>query len=148
MISINDSTIVAPKETVGAKCAPSKPVAVLKNADVVHLNHHLTQCEQNGCSILAHILRQKIKAARRPIGPVPEDVVAGGARVIFAVKTAPAEAGLLVHRARYGAKGGVIPIASLLGVTLIGMRVGQTAPMPGLDGTVAMVTALGVAQHS
>jgi transcription elongation GreA/GreB family factor len=77
----------------------------------------------------------------------PADAVAGGCRVAYSIGDGPERTGLLAHNARDAATGiGVIPVLSLLGATLIGLRVGQTVPMLCEDGTVTRLTVLGVAR--
>ena len=117
----------------------------LRDEDRRHLEDHLRRSEMAGQPFLPHILHHKITSSTSLDEPVPEDVVTGGCRVTYAIDGGPAESGLLVHRARTGAVSGVIPVSSLLGATLIGMRIGQRAPLLSLDGTIASVLVLGVA---
>ena len=95
--------------------------------------------------MLAHVLHHKIMTAE----PVPtvrvNDMVTDGCRVTYSVDDGPPQIGLLAHRARSGLDNGVIPVFSLMGATLIGMRIGQRAPLPSVDGTVYTVTVLDVA---
>ncbi len=71
------------------------------------------------------------------------DLVAGGSFVTYSVGGGAATSGLLVHRARPGLlQSGVVPVASLPGATLIGMRAGQRAPLLCEDGSVKSLLVL------
>lgn len=135
---------------------PEPPVSrthgtpVLADADRRQLLRHLAWCEaaeRDASPYLGHVLRHRI-AASSPCGmEPPADAVAGGCRVAYSIGDGPARTGLLAHNARDAATGiGVIPVLSLLGATLIGLRVGQTVPMLCEDGTVTRLTVLGVAR--
>lgn len=113
---------------------------------VKDMNQLLQICESGGHAFLTRVLRQKIDTAQIVEGRIAGDVVTGGSRVIYALDDAAPQTGLLVHRARAGVLGGVIPVATLLGVTLIGMRVGQRAQILSGDGAVTSLFVSGVAQ--
>lgn len=124
--------------------------AVLADADRRQLLRHLAWCdaaERESSPYLGHVLRHRI-AASSPCGTEPPaDAVTGGCRVTYAIGGGPARTGLLAHNARDRAVDiGVIPVLSLLGATLIGLRVGQTVPMLRDDGTVVRLTVLGVSR--
>ncbi|WP_108483316.1 hypothetical protein [Oceaniglobus ichthyenteri] len=123
------------------------PKAALAEDDLSQIEQHLNMCDIGDMSVLPSILRHKMQSAKRLTGDIPDDVVIGGSRVIYAVDRNPAQSGLLSHRARAGNLSGVIPVTSPLGATLIGMSIGQTASLTGADGTVTTVSVLGVAQH-
>ncbi|MDX1784786.1 hypothetical protein [Roseovarius sp. ZX-A-9] len=124
---------------------PRPGTVPLRDEDRQYLVDHLRRSEMAGQPFLPHVLQHKITSSTALDEPVPDDVVTGGCRVTYAINGGPAESGLLVHRARTGAVNGIIPVSSLLGATLIGMRVGQRAPLLSLDGTIASVSVLGVA---
>lgn len=119
---------------------------VLPEADHQHLLQHLEVCERNrgpSWTLLAYVLQNKLVNCE-PVGTsVDRDIVTGGSFVTYSVCNGAPTIGLLVHRARPGIqKGGVIPVASLLGATLIGMRTGQRAPLLCDDGTIKSLLVL------
>lgn len=128
---------------------PSREAAMLPDADRRKLQHHLKTCETAGYEappFLAHVLRHKLTSSE-PLGrEVPDDVVVGGCRVSYSIDGGQVQTGLLMHRARKGSGSGVIPVSSLLGATLIGMRVGKRAPLLCDDGTISAVTVLKVSR--
>ncbi len=151
-----------PMPPPSSRAAPGQPTA-LPDTDRRKLEQHLRHCgtgRQPASPFLAHVLRRKIAVAR----PLPEEqadgIVTGGTLVRYAIldgpedgssdarAMGPEQSGLLVHRARTGAPAGaasgVIPVTSLLGATLIGMRTGQRAPLLCEDGTIMSVVVLGV----
>ncbi len=122
---------------------------ILPESDHRQLQQLLRRCERDGFSgteLLAYVLRHKIMA----IAPVryfhDGDLVTVGCQVSYSVDGGSVETGLLFHRARSAMAGGAIPVSSLLGATLIGMRVGQRAPLLNEDGTIGSVAVLGLAQ--
>lgn len=124
--------------------------SMLPEADHQKLQQHLEDCEgamRPSSTLLAYVLANKLMNTR-PVSDVHcTDLVVGRSRVTYAVDGEVPETGLLVHRARSGALSGVIPVASLLGSTLIGMRVGQRAPLLREDGTIGKLSVTAVA-HS
>lgn len=76
------------------------------------------------------------------------DLVSGGSRVTYSVDGGPPQTGLVVPRARTGLDSGVIPVSSLLGATLMGMRAGQTSPLLGDDGATGSILVLSVKQST
>lgn len=114
----------------------------LPDVDRAQLQRHLRQCEtarRPSSSLLTAALKRKISGARALGNARPDDAVTGGCVVSFSIDDGPLRSGLLVHRARPGVGGGVIPVSSVLGATLIGMRVGQDAAMVCDDGSRATV---------
>lgn len=117
---------------------------VLPADDIAQLNQHLARAEADGAVFLAHVLRHRIDGVRPMPDGLPRDIVTGGCRVRYTIDCGPAQTGLLSHRARADASSGVIPVASLLGATLIGMRTGQRAPLLCPDGATCILTVLAV----
>lgn len=119
----------------------------LPESDHAQLRRHLEQCEETqypASRLLAHVLRNKIMVTD-PVSKLhARDLVTGGCRVTYCVNNAEPQTGLLVHRARSGAVSGVIPVSSLLGATLIGMRIGQRAPLLCEDGSIMSLSVLDV----
>lgn len=128
---------------------PPREAAMLPDADRRKLRYHLETCEtksQEALPFLAHVLRHKITSSE-PLGcEVPDDVVTGGCCVSYAIDGGRARTGLLLHRSRKGSGSGVIPVSSLLGATLIGMRVGKRAPLLCSDGRIVALTVLKVSR--
>lgn len=132
---------------------PSGPLSrprmrsVLPESDHQQLRQHLEHCEQDSPpsrTMLTHVLRNKILTTE-PVGRFQEsDRVTSGCRVTYRVNGKAEQTGLLVHNARSAFGSGVIPVSSLLGATLIGMRIGQRAPLLCEDGTVMSLSVLGV----
>ena len=112
----------------------------LPDLDRQQLQRHLHQCETGrrpSSSLLTAVLKRKISGARHLGSNRPDDAVTGGCVVSYSIDDGPIRSGLLVHRARPGVGGGVIPVSSVLGATLIGMRVGQNASLLCDDGSSA-----------
>ena len=120
--------------------------AALSAADRWQLKRHLHACNLSGDTMLAHVLRHKLGAPERCGEAVPRDAVVGGATLDYRIDNGPVQSGLLCHRSRTGGVSGVIPVLSLLGATLIGMRTGQRAPLLREDGAIVTVAVLSVAQ--
>lgn len=116
----------------------------LRDDDCDHLEQHLKQPDIARRPFLDHVLRHKISASRPTQGEVPKDVVTGASCVSYAIDGAAVQIGYLSHRARNSVQTGVIPVCSLLGATLIGMRVGERAPLLREDGTISSLTVLSV----
>lgn len=118
--------------------------ALLPDADRQQLMRYLACCEaarQPSAPFLGPVLHRKIETSF-PCGAVPPaDTVTGGCRVTYSIGSGPAQTGLLTHTARKAVMGsGIIPVRSLLGATLIGLRIGHTVPMLCEDGTVVRLT--------
>ncbi|WP_323005442.1 hypothetical protein [Pseudorhodobacter sp.] len=134
----------------GPRLAPlsrPRPRSVLPEADHQKLQQHLTCCQQSQLPIwtlLAYVLLNKIMTTEPVSDFHARDLVTSGCRVSYSVNGEPAQTGLLVHSARSEFGSGVIPVSSLLGATLIGMRIGQRAPLLCEDGTVMSLSVLDV----
>lgn len=138
--SLNDR----PRFRVSTRPNAGTPLPV---ADYRRLQHHLEQCEQSkdrGSSLLAYVLRDKIMMTDPVSNFHASDLVVGGSCVTYSVDRGPARTGLLAHRDRAAHGISVIPVASLLGATLIGMQVGQRAPLLFENGSIKMVSVEGV----
>lgn len=119
---------------------------LLPQSDYTHLLEHLDICERDrarSSALLARVLHHKIVTTLPSRELVTRDVVVGGSRVSYRLGGGAVASGLLVQRARLGSRQlGIIPVASLLGATLIGMRVGQRAPLLCEDGTVTSLVVV------
>ncbi|HBB81726.1 MAG TPA: hypothetical protein DC031_00295 [Sulfitobacter sp.] len=124
---------------------------VLPQTDYRKLQDHLEDCDstsRSGSTLLAYVLANKLMNARAVADLPFVDVAIGGSEVAYAIDGALPCSGLLVHSARPGAPGGVIAVASLLGATLIGMRVGERAPLLNEDGGIATVSVVSIVSPS
>lgn len=123
----------------GARTRP-RGRSVMPVSDYDHLLKHLETCERDrgpSWALLAYVLQNKIVNTEPSRGPVESDIVVGGSHVSYSAGGGAIKAGLLVHRARPETRQlGIIPVSSLLGATLIGMRTGQQAPLLCEDGLV------------
>ena len=123
--------------------------AVLPVADYDLLLEHLEICERDrgpNWALLAYVLQNRIVNTEPSHWPVDRDIVVSGSEVTYSVSGATVEAGLLVHQPNPGRRQrGIIPVSSLLGATLIGMRIGQRAPILCEDGSVKSVVVVDTA---
>lgn len=114
--------------------------AVLPVADYDLLLEYLEICERDrgpNWALLAYVLQNRIVNTEPSHRPVDRDIVVSRNEVIYSVSGASVEVGLLVHQPNVGPRQrGTIPVSSLLGATLIGMRIGQRAPLLCEDGSV------------
>lgn len=112
----------------------------LPAADYALLLEHLDLCErarEGSWTLLAYVLRNKIVHSEPAPGLVERDIVVGGSQVSYTAGAGAVATGLLLHRAGPAFRqAGIIPVPSLLGATLIGMRIGQRAPLLCEDGSV------------
>jgi hypothetical protein len=138
-----------PRDSAPCDAHPSPRTAcVLTEADRRQLMRHFEACQatrQAGWPLLPYVLQHKIMTAEVLDGPVPPDLATSGCHVVYSVDGGPAQSGLLSHRARPDAAFGVIAVRSLLGATLIGMRIGQRAPLLREDGSIAGLVLHGLA---
>lgn len=123
----------------------------LPKADYEKLQGHLDDCDcamRPSSKLLAYVLANKLMNTRAIDQLNDSNVIVGGSCATYAIDGKPSQSGLLVHRARSGLHSGVIPVASLLGATLIGMRVGQRAPLLFEDGTIGRLSVLDVSSSN
>ena len=121
----------------------------LPSADYQALLEHLEACEGGrgtGSKLLAYVLASKLMNSRPADDVHDRDLVVGGAHVSFTIDGGAPRTGLLVHRLVPGLPEGAIPVASLLGATLIGMRVGRRAPLLFEDGRIGRLCVTSVAE--
>ena len=106
----------------------------LPTADYQKLQEHLElgECALRPSSrLLAYVLANKLMNTRPSDDVYYTDLIVGGSCVTYTVDGKEPQSGLLAHQ-----PGGIIPVASLLGATLIGMRIGQRAPLLFEDGSI------------
>jgi transcription elongation GreA/GreB family factor len=87
--------------------------------------------------LLTYVLQNKLMNTEPTREQVGSEIVVGGSHVSYSVSGGAVQTVLLVHRALPGNRNqDVASVSSLLGATLIGMRVGQRAPLLCEDGSV------------
>lgn len=127
--------------------SPARIARPLPAADRQHLERHLMRCAADdtpAAPLLRHVLDYKVQSTTPLDGECPRDLVCSGRLVTWSIDGGPARTGLMSHRARAGSPSGVIAVASLLGATLMGMRVGQHAPLLREDGSILSLEVLKV----
>lgn len=114
--------------------------------DYSQLERHLRDIGQKPGSYasgLSQLIRRKLADAYMVFpSDVPADAVTGNSRIMFAIAGGPEECRIIVHRAREFVPGMTLLVATPLGVTLLGMTAGQSAPLPrgvGTTGTVKLI---------
>lgn len=133
---------------IGARPCGGTPLPV---EDHRQLQRHLENCARSrhpAWTLLAYVLRDKIMMTD-PVSNVHcSDVAIGGSRVTYSIDRGARQTGLLSHRARAASGINVIPVPSLLGATLIGMTVGQRAPLLLEGGAIKAVRLLAVSTQT
>ncbi len=92
--------------------------------------------------LLSGLLRHKLGVAGTIEAPAPSALVSSGRLIIYKVAGENARSGILIMSTM--PSHGTIPIGSLLGATLIGLRRGQRAALLQEDGEVGSVVVLEV----
>ncbi|GHG90861.1 hypothetical protein [Pseudodonghicola xiamenensis] len=113
--------------------------------DVDMMQRHLEHCETQRSGVTAligEILRQKLSQAGRLGAEASSEGIATGNTVLGyrLCGDQPPIIARLSYRVRLREEPGVVPLRSLLGATLIGMAVGETAPLLLSDGSLTEVT--------
>lgn len=93
-------------------------------------------------ALLNGLLRHKLRISRRTPEPASPDLVVGGCQVTYMISGEGARSGVLSMNPVLGM--GYVPVASLLGATLIGMRKLQKVPLLRDDGQIDVVVVLDV----
>ncbi|GAW36688.1 nucleoside diphosphate kinase regulator [Roseovarius sp. A-2] len=110
----------------------------LSKRDFWHLQQLRRKCtaiEGGAFSLLSHLIRAKLQDAHI-LNPAEEagNVATLGSRVTFSIReTAPLSRTLFDDGFAHDQEG--IPLKTFLGVTLLGMKVGQTVPLLNASGT-------------
>ena len=106
----------------------------LSTRDFWYLREHYRRCLAAGTGAhlrLAALIHAKMgRAEVIPMREVDPALATGGSRLIFALDDQPVRSGLLLHWGYCGAGLRRLGVPSLLGITLLGMRVGQRCDMP------------------
>lgn len=123
--------------------------ALVPEDDYRRLISYQRECDGSGEPIsilLSYVIRHKLMTLKPVKNLYSADMVTGGCQLEYAIDRGPVQTGLLAHRARCGQAACVIPAYSILGVTLIGMWVGQRAPLLCESGSVRSVSVVRVIQ--
>ena len=116
--------------------------AVLCARDYWQMQEHRRRCEELGGAgflRLARLIRARSSAAQIvDRDELPDNVATGAALITFAFGRHRPETRQLYHW-DYPVQGHGLPVASFLGITLIGMSAGQRAPLIDGDGVVGEV---------
>lgn len=142
--------VVHDRPAVGTICEVIEKIrpieAWLTSLDAERLRAHLRRCERNGSGfypLLGDLIRAKLADAVR-IGPedIGPDLATGYSRVIYALDGGAPQSAVLLHWG-FPESGEIgLSVCTLLGLTLLGMKVGQCVPMPrtiGADGSVELL---------
>ena len=91
--------------------------------------------------VLMALVRAKLAASRIVLsGDVEPDRVRGGSRVVYTLDGEAPTSQLLAHwRSDAVAAGSILPITSILGISLLGMRARQRVPLVRSDGSLGGV---------
>ncbi len=120
--------------------------SALPESDYYHLLVHLETCNRDRgprWALLTYVLQNKLMNTEPTREPVASDIVVGGSHVSYSANGGAVETVLLVHGAQPGKrKQDIVSVSSLLGATLIGMRVGQRAPLLCEDGSVRSLVVI------
>lgn len=113
----------------------------LTSRDYTLLEGHLYRLGEDGPQpLLARLIRTRLSHARVVLtGDVDADVATGDSRVVISVDGRPDESRLLVHWDDSRVTGDTLRVATLLGVTVLGMRAGQEARLLRADGSLGRV---------
>lgn len=145
--------IRAPRNTKTAPepcdIAALRPItAILGARDYWALSEHRRRCEELGGERflrLARLIRAKLADAHFLNGDATiRDVVTGTSRVTFVINGRRPQTCLLYHWDRPGREHPSMPVATVLGVTLIGMSVGERVQLLGDKGYASEVQILAV----
>ena len=90
--------------------------------------------------LLVQLIRTKLADAEIVLSDdVAPDVATTNSRVVFAANGSTADTAVLVQWEHEVARDFTLPITTLLGATLLGMRAGQRAPLLSSDGSIGEV---------
>jgi regulator of nucleoside diphosphate kinase len=132
---------------------PSEPGLLsecwLTSRDFALLEQHLIDVERRSDSsavLLGRMIRRKLAGARVVLpDDIPPDVVTGNSRVVFSIDGRLDEFRRLVHWSHEVIVGQTLLVPTPLGVTLLGMKAGQRAALPRVDGTARQVELRAIA---
>lgn len=118
----------------------------LPASDIEGVLEHLDYCESTGSGVAAltgEILRHKLSHSRRLAPEMPLLGIASGNSLLrYCIRGQEPRVARLTHRSRLWADAETVPVRSLLGATLLGMRVGHSGPLLLSDGSFTEVALL------
>lgn len=119
------------------------PRSYLTSRDYTLLEGHLARIEtlQEGVYPgLRRLIRAKLDESRVVLSEdIDDDIATGNSRLVF-LHDGRRETRTLTHWHDQIAVGLALPVSSFLGLTLLGMREGHSAPLPRADGSRGTVT--------
>lgn len=129
--------------------AALRPISsVLSTYDYWQLAEHHRRCEDLGGALfmrLARLIRAKMADANVvDIDALAPDVVTGASSATFALALRRPETRILYHWGYPDRERNTLPVGTFLGVTLIGMSVGQRMPLLNGTGAAGEVQVLSV----
>lgn len=120
----------------------------LTDTDRTALAGHIRLGKKVGVGVelmVAELLNKKLLyAAQVNIDDSRLQIASGGSRVVFMVDETSSQSGRLFHNDKYAHGSEGISVASLLGATLIGMKVGSQAPWLQCDGSFRKLRLIAV----
>jgi transcription elongation GreA/GreB family factor len=124
---------------LGANC-------ILSKADRRALAQHIQRADKIGTGafqMLTRLLSQKLLYATvLDDDNVDPAIAVGGSRITYAIDNLKPQTGQLFHNDEYACGQNGIHVGTLLGATLIGMKVGAVGPFLQADGTFRSVRLL------
>jgi regulator of nucleoside diphosphate kinase len=137
------TTRPAPAMHAPAAPAPRRDDCVLTSRDHALLEAWLMRALDSELEIdpvLIALVRAKLAAARIVLsGDVEADRARGGSRVVYTLDGGAPTAQLLAHWRPEAVAQSILPITSILGICLLGMRAGQRVPLVRRDGSYGAV---------
>jgi regulator of nucleoside diphosphate kinase len=133
--------------------APQYCDCVLTSRDYTVLEGWLIRAVESELEVdpvLIALVRAKLAASRIVLsGDVEPDRVRGGSRIVYTLDGEAPTSQLLAHWRSDAVTGGsILPITSILGITLLGMRARQRVPLVRSDGSIGGVWLEAVSSDS
>ena len=132
--------------------APRRGDCVLTSRDHALLEAWLMRALDSELEIdpvLIALVRAKLAAARIVLsGDVETDRARGGSRVVYTLDGGAPTSQLLAHWRPEAVAQSILPITSILGICLLGMRAGQRVPLVRSDGSLGAVWLDAVDPHT
>ncbi len=123
----------------GPDAEPRRGDCILTSKDSALLDVWLMRsadCELEIDPVLCALVRAKLAAARIVLSDdIEPDRARGGSRVVYSVDGGPPMSHLLAHWRHDTAAETILPVTSIPGITLLGMRAGQRMPFVRSDGS-------------
>lgn len=142
----------APRTAPVADPAPRRDDCILTSRDYTLLEAWLIRAAESELEIdpvLIALVRAKLAAARIVLSQDLEpDRARGGSRVLYALDGSPPVEQLLGHWRPDAVTENILPITSILGICLLGMKARQRVPLVRSDGSLAGVWLEAVIPHT